>query len=782
MRVWTFKGMLGGMLAAATLLMFAACGGGQPGESGLQAAVTPEAEAGLPSLESLNREPAAVVNNQQNLLSGSDYCDHLPHRNISEIPEQNAILLEPGSESPGPSFALFQMFRERSYGESPAYQPLVHMNLTEISGNGPLFFLIVDYSQNRWQVIPLELDSESGLYDADFGTWDFRDNEYQVMTFGILAAGNISAQLNGLRFGDGFRPALETQMLLTSQQGATADLQANSIVYPDSDPQYGGIASMELDFNNDGVIDNLAEKLGGNMFKATETYLVPEPGVHTPRIVVTSESGAIYEFLDSVWLGVEGSTAAQASLTASGGPVHAPGDVITFDASASVPGDSAITGYTWRIGNRWLAHTEVPVLEYAFETAGRFHVSVFVEDASFNRAHAFLEINVNEDERSWQSAVSYETSLLGFQDHSRIAVIAGHPAMATTGPEVGSVQYVRAGDAQGASWPAAASTAASVQSGTYANRTVGLLEIGGLPTVFFVRSYDDDSDDELYMIQGANAAGDSWGSEQLCFSEAEFNIDGISREVQVQLIGGIPAVLYSLGGEDSAFRYRSAVDAAATGWNTATELSQIDSPLEKRVHLADWDGGPCLAWGEQSLSNTDDFYFMSASTSDGSAWNGELLVHSEDSSSGADILDLAIVNGLPAIAYFVSYQPDCVEMSNRCGYQTCTDQSATVWLEPKFFSRLIQPQLGRLMELDGKPALVTIGDPYPSGDLRLAMNLAENAAGTSWKAPVQMSQYGVDGYYYFPVIHPTEICVDNAGVPTAVMLSDGGAVVTARFE
>ncbi|MCB1219510.1 MAG: PKD domain-containing protein [Planctomycetales bacterium] len=783
MRVWTVRGMLPGMLASAALLMFASCGGSsQPGDSGMQAAIIPVVESGLPTLELLDREPAAVVNNQQNMLDGMDYCAHLPHANITELVEQNAILLEPGSEAPGISFALFQMFRDRSYRESPAYQPIVHMNLTEVAGNGPLFFLIVDYSQNRWQVIPLERDSESGLYDADFGTWDYRDNEYSVMTFGILAAGDISARLNGMRFGDGFRPTLETQMLLSSQQGATADLQANTWVYPDGDPQYGGISTVEFDFDNDGVIDNLAENSEGDKYIATETYMVPEPGVHNPRIVVTSESGAVFEYLDNVWLGEEGSTAAQASLTASGGPVHAPGEEITFDASASLPGDSAITGYSWRVENRWLAHTETPVLEYAFETAGRYEVTVYVEDASFNRAFAFVEINVSEDERSWQPAVSYETSLLGFQDHSRIGIIAGNPAMATAGPEVGSVQYVRANDAQGASWPATASIAASVQFGTYDNRVVGLLEIGGLPTVFFVRSYADESDDELYMVQGSNAAGDSWGSEQVCFSEPEFIIDGFSREVQVHLIGGIPAVLYALGGEDSAFRYRSAVDAAATGWNTATELDQVDSPLERRVHLADWDGSPCLAWGEQSLDDTDDFFFMSASASDGSAWNEEQAVHSEGSSSGADILDLAIVNGLPAIAYFVSYRPDCVEMSKRFGYQACTDQFATEWTEPKFFSRLIQPQLGRLMELDGKPALVTIGDPYPSGDLRLAMNLAENSAGTSWKAPVQMSQYGVDGYYYFPVIHPTEICVDNAGVPTALLWSSVGGVVTARFE
>ncbi|MCB1219511.1 MAG: PKD domain-containing protein [Planctomycetales bacterium] len=779
----------GGVLLALAMLA-AGCGSSGP-RTGSDAALQPviagtdDGAMGLPAVSELLRYPSTVANQQDRGISGTQFCSLLPHRNAFEDKSAKVAVLSPGDPQPGHAYALYRLAIERSYAEGPALDPVVNATFTEFPEGTQAFFLVANLASGRWEISELLLDAGSGDYRAEFSGWQDRDNEFAAMFCGVLVTGSGPARLKRLRFGELFRPEIDCELQQSASQAESAELSVWARVYEAGDDRFGGIASVEVDYDNDGSIDELLAAKSLSVYESEAPFVLLQPGHYTPRLLITSGTGETYEHFEDAWLGQPGTDPPLADLQVAGAPYGLVNELIQFDASASAAGSSPISGYDWFINGRRLGSSTEPVFEYSFPMAGSYRLSVRVSDGNFNTSSAELRLLVNEVEHGWQSVPSSETSLLGFENRRELAVIAGHPALLTEYP-VGQVNYLRALDPEASSWPTVSVDVLGPDD-NFSNIPAGLLEINGKPAVFYVRDRSPVFDDELLVTYASDVHGSTWSDPQLCFSEEDIIADQYLDSLDVQVIAGKPAIFYRAAGEGKVWKYRSATDAMGLNWNAATQVSPIDPQFaDFNAFMTEWNGKPCVAWQQTDADNVETLCFSSASVEDGSAWNDAIVTMENDYYGVFSMLDFEIINGRPAIYFGGYFAGDCPVMDGGGGYLTALDDNAETWSTPVMFSRESMAFFGNLLELDGLPAIVMIADPYLDGggsfgdSLSIAMSIAEDPLGTRWSPPV-VDQQVLDSDYYGSVFYPREICLMVDGVPTAVLQQAAETVVGAVF-
>ncbi|MCB1217653.1 hypothetical protein KDL44_09675 [bacterium] len=735
----------------------------------------------MPGLAELERAPSIRVNQQENLIQAIDYDPGLGSRNLSPDHVDSTLTLIPENDDPGPAFAMWQVYTERTYAGQPTYDPVLTLGIDEDHVQAGSYLVIANYSTGRWDLFPLQYRAQDGTYDAWFGDWQDYSNQYRVMTFGILATEASETTLRWLRFGDGFRPEITSDMTVSPLPGGTGELAAMINVHAEADPAFGGLEKIEVDFDNDSQSDYVSQSAGGDNVSFTAHWELPAAGEYRPRITVTSGSGAVYQqYLDRAWLGESGTAAPQARMMAGNSYRAVAGEDVLLDASGSTAGNAPIEHYYWFVDEHPLGDSTQPQLNHRFDRAGIYEVRLQVVDANFNMSDDIQLLTVAESAAGWEASVVQDAGLLQqFASRHSIAVISGLPALITQGsPDNSAVVYWRAAEAAAGSLSGNPQLVAAPQTEQSGLNGLGLLEHLGRPLVYFSQYLDDSAQTVIYTSEAESAEGQEWSQPVACFSiNGQLDLNSL----QMEQVSGQPAILYRSKGANGSWFYRSAVDANGKLWNAAVELTELSQTENAGyARLTDWDGIPCIAWSASVPGEYQAAFFMKAGDSTGSSWNSPVIIASNPE-SGIWVLDLAIIGGKPALA-LVDDRLDQLKRGYKLAYASCISEDGSVWSDPSHTGAFMAYRPGNLLDYGGVPAIVAIGNPYQSSDFaQLCLFIARDSKGSSWQAPYVLNQKLdselIDGFAKY-----RDICMSVNGVPTALLPGDRDSLLSVVFN
>jgi hypothetical protein len=370
-------------------------------------------------------------------------------------------------------------------------------------------------------------------------------------------------------------------------------------------------------------------------------------------------------------------------------------DIITLDGSASSSSNGAIVQYELDLDNNGVFELDRgndPTFELKVLQAGQFTYALRVTDELGAKAVDEAVLNVH----GFNNPISPDDGTVG--RWPSLAVIAGRPAIAYYDAEDSQLLYVRANDPQGKSWGSPLSLDAISHSSVTGAR-INLLEVAGRPAV----GYYDETTARLWFVRALDAEGASWGdpvaadnggqageycslaivegnpafsyysagSDSLRYirsDNSEGTVWGFAREVDdppaantglftsMQVVNGRPAIVY----QDltlRALRFVRANDALGNSWGSP---QSIDTPGAQGIMglyncLAIVDGFPAVSYHNDDIDIDEDdahgqLRYRRALDADGSAW-GAAQVLDSDVDTGEDS-SLKVINGLPTISYF----------------------------------------------------------------------------------------------------------------------------------
>ncbi|MEZ5337763.1 MAG: PKD domain-containing protein [bacterium] len=749
---------LAGGLALLLLLLAVSCAGSNAdsltGQDLLQPAAAPGANQ-LPAPAELERQLSQIEIDMPAYLTGDAYCEFLPSSGAAKGLD-HSLLLSPDAQASGTAFAMYATAFDNLFGNEPALEPRLLVKAGQAQPDDALYLMLPDYSSGRWELHPLQFDEASGLHQADFGDWEGLYHWRDVIVFAVLASGGTERSIQSLRFGSGFAPAVAITAQQDSRQATGAGLTALISLKQDADPQFGGISKVEVDFDNDGTLDAEAVQVpGGVTWQRYEAagHVIPGPGIHEMRVVIRSGSGASFEATERYIHGTEGTSEPVADLVSSGGLSGGIGGQFILDASGSTAGEGPIVRYFWTIDGHAVAESTSPFFSHAFSQLGSYRIRLTVMDELYNTDQATLELSVSADGAGWthlRPANAAEFSELFNSDYG-FAAISGRPALAFRDPLSG-IRYIRAQDSRGSSWPAEFSTALPDPLAE-AGQICGLLEVGGLPAIFYVNHDNSDAETpySLRRIMAHDASGTAWGPVHVCFKSA---VEPSCR--QFLTIGGRPCILDNHPGA-SGLALLLAGDTAGDVWEPAQQLPDHFGNAEDIPLLADWEGLPCAAY----LDTTDNVIrFSAAQQPEAASWTQPFDVL-EGGSDFLQLVDLAIINGQPVIAAFGN-RPGCPELLREMAYSRCIHALGAAWSEPVYFYGHTYEGHGELLDYNGVPALATVGTLF-EGNPQLNLAVARDPSGSSWNSPVAMHDY-IDGGFYSGASAPALYAYEDVAI------------------
>jgi len=202
------------------------------------------------------------------------------------------------------------------------------------------------------------------------------------------------------------------------------------------------------------------------------------------------------------------------------------------------------------------------------------------------------------------------------------------------------INYRRAQGAAGQTWgdPYVINSTNSPGYG----RAICLFEANGLPAVVWTSFDVSLLGGGLMYIQCPDLLGTMWSYATAQALDPGYSSNESYEIPRAMVIGGKPAVAYlwqDTAGDPSderGVRFVCARDADGADWNAPvavfTELKSADSGL-RNVDLVDLGGKPGIGWFKENYDNpaSSQAYFVAATDTLGTAWNGPYLVYGPDS-------------------------------------------------------------------------------------------------------------------------------------------------------
>jgi len=230
------------------------------------------------------------------------------------------------------------------------------------------------------------------------------------------------------------------------------------------------------------------------------------------------------------------------------------------------------------------------------------------------------------DGATWNAPVTIDTNWLISAQHTSLAVVNGKPAISYGFST--DLKYVRASDADGTTWntPLAIDTLGAVGASN------SLAIVNGNPAIsYWYGSIPRD----LRYVRAADSDGTAWNAPV-----AIDTMTNVSRGTSLVVVNGKPAFSYVDG---TTNKYVAAADADGTTWN-ATQVIDTFMPTGNENSLALIDDKPVIVYFD-----TDGLNYVRATDADGASWEPALLI--DTAGDSGPHLSLAAVNGNPGICY-----------------------------------------------------------------------------------------------------------------------------------
>ncbi len=324
---------------------------------------------------------------------------------------------------------------------------------------------------------------------------------------------------------------------------------------------------------------------------------------------------------------------------------------------------------------------------------------------------------------AWGAPVALDTAInSGY--YNSLAEINGRPAIAYFAFNGGELRYIRANDSNGTIWgaPVIVDDDGSNQTGG----TPSLLVVNGRPAI----SYQYITFGDLRYVRANNADGTSWGAPVALDAAGPTTVGEFSS---LAIVNGNPAVSY-YDSTNSDLKYVRANDVNGATW-AAPVIADSAGAVGFYTSLKVVNGNPAISY----YDNTNlDLKFVRATDANGSGWSAPQTVASTGS-VGA-YTSLVIVNGVPAISYYDATNGDLK-------YVRSGDANGTGWHLPGTADAGAQSgntgQFTSQSIINGNPAISYYD--VNTGNLRYMR--ANDAAGTSWSAPITVVSTGDVGLY-----------------------------------
>ncbi|MCB1186092.1 PKD domain-containing protein [bacterium] len=241
--------------------------------------------------------------------------------------------------------------------------------------------------------------------------------------------------------------------------------------------------------------------------------------------------------------------------------------------------------------------------------------------------------------------------------------------------------------------------------------------IGGNPAII----YYDASGQDLKYVRATNTSGTSWGSPVT----VAFTGD-VGRNAHLVEANGRPAVCYN--NNSGGLFYLRADDATGANW-TETNKVEVYSGSVSDCEMEVISGNPAICYIDNAANATK---YVRASNADGSSWGTVRTVNS-GGTNGGGVPSLAVVNGMPAVAFFYWNGAAGVK------YRRASDVDGASW-----GSTVTIASNASVNDSYDNPSLLVInGNPAISYESRAGSDIvykrATDANGTSWGSQVNVA-------------------------------------------
>ena len=296
--------------------------------------------------------------------------------------------------------------------------------------------------------------------------------------------------------------------------------------------------------------------------------------------------------------------------------------------------------------------------------------------------------------------------------YNSMAIVDGHPAIATVDASHNMVRFIRANDPQGTSWGTPVFVNVPAVDGTH----LSLCVVNGRPAIAYQRVFGLD----LMYVRANDADGNTWGAPVLVDEAGD-----VGKAASLCVVNGAPAISYYDGGEQR-LRYVRANDADGASWGAPMNPELIVGTINSTT-LVVVNGNPAIGFGR--AGNTR---YLRATDADGTSWNSGTTIVT--GLSNGTFTSLAVVAGLPCMAYYRGADA-------RVAFRRATDANGDNWGTEVIVHSVNGQVIGsyvRVLEVEGFPAVAY--QQVTSTDLYYVR--AANATGTSWLNPVAVDTDG----------------------------------------
>ncbi len=303
---------------------------------------------------------------------------------------------------------------------------------------------------------------------------------------------------------------------------------------------------------------------------------------------------------------------------------------------------------------------------------------------------------------SWGVPITvYSTAIFGnLGAHSSLNVINGYPAISCC-DENGRLMFVRAGDAQGATWNNPVRP--DIDSAGWHS---SLCIVNGHPAISYydIRSLNED----LKYVRALDPDGVTWDTPLILDSVGN---TGVGTSLAV--IDGNPAVSY-YDESNCELMYIRALDANGSSWDNPQAVDAIgDVANLDRSTLVEVSGNPAICYADKKVNEVK---YVRALDIEGNSWGTPMVV---GSASLANDVSMQVIDGRPAIAFVDSDSRYVI-------YVRALDPDGAAWDAPAVVDCSLIPDgshgLPTLCEVSGVPALAYTCGPFgPLDDLKYVL-------------------------------------------------------------
>ena len=460
-------------------------------------------------------------------------------------------------------------------------------------------------------------------------------------------------------------------------------------------------------------------------------------GTYAALLTVSDSEGATATASVQIDAGVVPNAPPTAVLDISAGNAL-PGDTIDFDASASGDSDGTIAKYEYDpegdgtyLFNIFFPNG-APQISYIYSQPGTYQPTVRITDDDGAKSTASQSISVSYgtlaapatlDSTSGSGAycsigVAAGKLCVAYQHGGQLAfvratgpgagnwfspqlldtmgigcslaIIAGNPAIAYHG-NGDILKYRRSNDTSGAAW---ASPFTAMSGATQIGVYPALADIGGNPAIVCSDGSALFSGVSWYA-RSTNSTGTVWGAKRQISAAGQ---TGLSSSLLALASGAPCAGIMRVSGTDTVeLQFAPAADVLGTAWDPPIPLVTANAILGLSGGLRLVNGRPAMAYYDKTAGKVQ---FVRAKDSAGLEWNAPVEVAATQ--QGGGFLSMAIVNGLPVIAY----------LDGGVGLQlrTATTMLGSAWNPPLLIDAAASsgPVYVSLTEFNSRPAVAYV--------------------------------------------------------------------------